>query len=106
VLVACGSTTFEDATWKKKNELRGYKSLQRSNGARKIVQTDSGLVKIHYSNFRILFSVREGIPTRSRSVEAPVAFFSLSPRYAQRGVPFITQSAEIFRLHSTRGERG
>jgi len=69
---------FGGASRKEMPELR-WKA--RGSGARKIVQADSGLVKIHYSDLRILFPVGEGIPMRSRTVEAPVAFLSLGPRY-------------------------
>lgn len=67
--------------WKKKSKLL---RLQKSNDARKVIQADSVLVKIHYSDLRILF-LGEGIPTRSRTVKAPVAFLSLGPRYLDGG---------------------
>lgn len=62
---------------------------------RKLDQTDSGLVKIHYSNLRILFPVRESISTRSTDQSA-LSFLSLGPRHLNGGeggreVPFITQ---------------
>jgi len=69
--------------WKKKAGFAATKVC--ANGARKLDQTDSGLVKIHYFNLRILFPVREGILTRSRPVKAPVAFLSFSPRYLNGG---------------------
>lgn len=93
-----------------------YVTRHRAAARVKLPGPDSGLVKIHYSDLRILLPVGgrkvskqadrqvSSLDAITRTLKAPVAFLSLGPRYLDGGYRFITQP-EIFAhiLHSARG---